>query len=95
MRKLQKAVVVAVVLGSVGFVGAGTASADGWGQGVDQADITQSTQCRSHDLNVDVLGAVGALNALAGSLLNGEGNPAAQATKLGSTMGCNNGALNR
>jgi hypothetical protein len=93
MRKLHKAVVVTAMVGSIGFAGAGTAFADGWGPDGGQADITQSTTCRSHDLNVDVLGAVGALNGLAGSLLNGEGNPGAQATKLGSAMGCNNKAL--
>ncbi|TJZ42821.1 hypothetical protein FCH28_33555 [Streptomyces piniterrae] len=87
MRKLHKAAVVAAVLGSVGFLGAGTANAHG---GVG---ISQGSSCRSHDLNVDVLGEVGILNGVLGSALNGEGSPGAQVTHMGSTMGCNNSAL--
>lgn len=93
MRKLQKAVVVTAVVGSFGFAGAGTAFADGWGQDGGQADITQSTRCRSHDMNVDVLGTIGVLNALAAGVFNGEGNAGAQTSKLGSTMGCQQRAL--
>ncbi|TJZ42526.1 hypothetical protein FCH28_34570 [Streptomyces piniterrae] len=72
MRKLHKAAVVAAILGSVSFLGAPTASAGGHG-------------CKTHDLNVDVLGNVGVLNGLLGNLLNGEGSPGAQVTHLGST----------
>jgi hypothetical protein len=82
MRKLQKAAVVVAMLGSVGFIGAGTASAGGHGDG-----------CVSHDLNVDVLGNVGVLNGVAGNLLGGEGDPGSQATKLGSTQDCSNDAF--
>ncbi|WP_438484694.1 hypothetical protein [Streptomyces sp. S186] len=92
MRKLYKAAVLAAAIGSVGFLGAGTANAYG-GQGGGQFDIKQGSQCRSHDLNVDVLGEVGILNGLLGSALNGEGSPGAQATHMGSTMGCNNSAF--
>ena len=89
MRKVQKVAVVAALLGTVGFVGAGSASAhDGGG-----IDVRQSTSCKSHDLNLDVLGEVGVLNGLAGNLLGGEGNPGGQASKLGSSMGCNNSAF--
>ncbi|MFG2890737.1 hypothetical protein [Streptomyces sp. NPDC048248] len=90
MRKLHKAAVVVAALGSLGFMGAGTAFAGGPG---GDFDIKQSTSCKSHDLNVDVLGEVGILNGLLGNALNGEGDPGAQSTHLGSTMGCNNKAF--
>ncbi|MEU1213079.1 hypothetical protein ACFYSH_12295 [Streptomyces sp. NPDC005791] len=89
MRKLQKAAVVAAMLGSIGFIGAGTASA---GEG-PSFDITQSTSCKSHDLNIDILGNVGILNGVLGNALNGEGNPGAQSTTQGSSQGCNNSAF--
>ncbi|WP_328502584.1 hypothetical protein OG828_27245 [Streptomyces sp. NBC_00457] len=53
-------------------------------------NVAQSTSCKSHDANVSVLGQVGILDGAAGNLLNGEGNPGAQETGLGSSMGCNN-----
>ncbi|MEU9125186.1 hypothetical protein AB0C96_36040 [Streptomyces sp. NPDC048506] len=93
MRMLRKAVVVVAVLGSVGLLGAGTAYADGGkedGRGNGHFDIRQGTSCRSHDLNVDVLGAVGILNGALGNVLGGEGSPGVQQTKMGSSMGCNN-----
>ena len=92
MRKLHKAAVVAALLGSIGFAGTGTASAWGGSHG-SGFDVQQSASCQSHDLNLDLLGEVGALNGLAGNALNGEGNPGGQATSLGSTMGCNNSAF--
>ncbi|MEU7642240.1 MULTISPECIES: hypothetical protein [unclassified Streptomyces] len=117
MRKLRKAAVVIAVLGSVGFLGAGTAVAHGGSKGgtnsfsSEEEDggmrggmrggkdalfgITQTTQCRSHDLNIDILGAVGALDGALGNALNGEGSAGAQQTKLGSDMGCNNGAFQK
>ncbi|QMU70198.1 hypothetical protein [Streptacidiphilus sp. P02-A3a] len=90
MRKLQKVAVVAALLGSVSFAGAGSASA--W-DGGDHYNVQQSTSCKSHDLNLDILGEVGILNGLAGNALNGEGNPGAQETGLGSHLGCNNSAF--
>ncbi|MGD3108716.1 hypothetical protein [Streptomyces sp. YGL11-2] len=93
MRKLQKAAVVAVVLGSFGFVGAGTAYAHGekeGGRGGTDFEVRQGSQCRSHDLNVDVLGEVGILNGVLGNALGGEGSPGAQSTRMGSSMGCDN-----
>ena len=88
MRKIQKAAVVVAMLGAVGFVGAGTASASNPG-----VNVGQSTSCKSHDLNVDVLGEVGALNGALGNALGGEGNPGGQASGLGSSMGCGNSAF--
>ncbi|QIJ62756.1 hypothetical protein [Streptomyces sp. JB150] len=90
MRKLRTAAVLVAALGSVGLLGAGAAHA---GTGGDEFQIKQSSVCKSHDANVDVLGNVGILNGLGGNLLNGEGNPGAQLTELGSTMGCNNSAF--
>jgi hypothetical protein len=91
MRKFQKAAVVVAMLGSVGFIGAGTAFAgDGGNIGVAQAN-----ECRSHDLNLDVLGNVGLVNGLAGNLLSGEGNSGAQSTKQGSTVTCSNSAFGK
>ncbi|MFG2136885.1 hypothetical protein [Streptomyces sp. NPDC048650] len=92
MRKLQKVAVVGAVLGSFASLGAGTAFAHGEA-GAHDVDVTQGTSCRSHDMNIDVLGAVGALNGTLGNALNGEGAPGAQPTQLGSKMGCNNSAL--
>ncbi|MFG2207770.1 hypothetical protein [Streptomyces sp. NPDC048638] len=53
-------------------------------------DIRQHTQCKSHDMNVNILGQVGLVNGLLGNALNGEGKPGAQGTSQGSRMGCNN-----
>jgi hypothetical protein len=90
MRKVQTAAVVAAMIGTIGFVGAGTASAHDGGPGVT---VGQSTQCKSHDLNLDVLGEVGVLNGALGNVLGGEGNPGGQASSLGSSMGCSNSAF--
>ncbi|MFE9449304.1 hypothetical protein [Streptomyces sp. NPDC006739] len=102
MHKLRKAAVLVAALGAVGLVSAGTAHAGdegGWGKGGgkdgkgDRVSVLQSSNCRSHDLNLDVLGEVGLLNGLLGNALNGEGNPGAQDTHIGSEMGCNNSAF--
>jgi hypothetical protein len=92
MRKLRNVAVLVVALGSIGLVG-GTAHADGHGgkEGGDKFKITQSSTCRSHDLNLDILGNVGLLNGLVG--LNDEGNAGAQSFDQGSKMGCNNSAF--
>lgn len=109
LRKLRKAAVVIAVLGSVGLLGAGTADAHGGSRGGtnsfsgngedgrkgDVFNVSQGTECRSHDLNIDVLGAVGVLNGVLGGALNGEGNAGAQQNKLGSSMGCNNAAFEK
>jgi hypothetical protein len=93
MRKLQKAAVLVAALGSIGLLGAGTAHADGGHGKGGKFDIKQGSSCRSHDLNVDVLGEVGIANGLLGNALNGEGSPGAQSTTMGSSMGCNNSAF--
>ncbi|WP_274560715.1 hypothetical protein [Streptomyces spiramyceticus] len=95
MHKLRKAAVLVAALTSVGLLSAGTAHAGGsggWGSGKGGSsfNIMQSSTCRSHDANIDVLGQVGILGGLGGNLLNGEGNAGAQQTHMGSTMGCNN-----
>ncbi|MGV4986642.1 hypothetical protein ACWC0C_08295 [Streptomyces sp. NPDC001709] len=89
MHKLHKAAVLVAALGSVGLLTSGTAYAGGEGGG---AHVAQSSNCKSHDLNVDVLGEVGILNGVLGNALNGEGDPGAQDTHIGSTMGCSNSA---
>ncbi|WP_328537200.1 hypothetical protein [Streptomyces sp. NBC_00344] len=89
MRKFQKAAVVVAMLGSVGFIGAGTAFAGDGGS----IDVKQANACRSHDLNVDVLGEVGILNGVLGNALNGEGDAGAQSTHQGSSVSCSNGAF--
>ena len=63
MRKLHKVALVGAVLGSVGSFGAGTALAHGEARAHD-VDITQGIECRSHDMNIDVLGNLGALNPM-------------------------------
>ena len=63
-----------------------------WDEGPD-VDVTQANACRSHDLNVDVLGEVGLLNGVLGNALGGEGNPGAQATHQGSSVSCSNDAF--
>ncbi|MFF4800760.1 hypothetical protein ACFY1U_20540 [Streptomyces sp. NPDC001351] len=90
MHQLRKAAVLVAAV-SVGLLGAGTAQAhDDGGKGGGGNTVLQSTTCRSHDLNLDILGQVGLLNGLLGGALNGEGNEGAQSTSLGSSMGCNN-----
>jgi hypothetical protein len=87
MRKIQKAALVAAMLGSIGFVGAGTAAAHG-----GDFDITQANACRTHDLNVAALNNIGVLNGLGGNILGGEGNPGAQLFDQGSKLSCSNSA---
>jgi hypothetical protein len=92
MRKIQKAAVVAAMLGSIGFVGAGTAAAyDGSQHGKD-IDITQANQCKSHDLNIALLNNIGVANGVLGNLLGGEGAPGAQSFDQGSKLACSNSA---
>ncbi|MCC5473786.1 hypothetical protein ACFV2N_36490 [Streptomyces sp. NPDC059680] len=88
MRRLRKAAVLLAALGSVSLLPAGPAYAGGGHD--DEGKVMQSSNCKDHDLNLDVLGEVGILNGLLGNALNGEGDPGAQATHIGSTMGCNN-----
>ncbi|MER6380693.1 hypothetical protein [Streptomyces sp. NPDC001250] len=91
MHKLHKTAVLVAALGSVGFLASGTAYAGGEGGGGSNS-VLQSANCRSHDLNLDVIGELGILNGALGNALNGEGDPGAQDTHIGSTMGCNSSA---
>ncbi|MCC5477428.1 hypothetical protein [Streptomyces barringtoniae] len=93
MHKLHKAAVLVAALGSVGLLASGTAYAGGEGGGGGGSSVLQSSNCKSHDLNVDVLGEVGILNGVLGNALNGEGDPGAQDTHIGSSMGCSNSAF--
>ncbi|MFI1761586.1 hypothetical protein ACH41H_05900 [Streptomyces sp. NPDC020800] len=87
MHKLRKTAVLVVALGSVGLLSAGTAHADGSGR---EGHVMQSSNCKSHDLDLDLLGEVGILNGALANVLNGEGSPGAQYTHNGSSMGCDN-----
>ncbi|EPD56607.1 MULTISPECIES: hypothetical protein [Streptomyces] len=78
MRKLPRAAAAAAVIALVGFIGTGTASAQG------AEAMHGDGGCKSHDLNIDILGQVGLLNGLLGNALNGEGNPGAQVAPVGS-----------
>ncbi|MDF3144964.1 MULTISPECIES: hypothetical protein [unclassified Streptomyces] len=93
MHNLRKAAVVIVALGSVGILSAGTATAQGMDGHGGKTSVLQSSSCKSHDLNVDVLGQVGVLNGVLGNALNGEGNSGGQDTHIGSAMGCDNSAF--
>ncbi|WP_217213705.1 hypothetical protein [Streptomyces sp. AC550_RSS872] len=97
MHKLRKTAALVVMLGSAGLLSTGTATAHGddghGGNGGGHYSVLQSSNCKSHDLNLDILGQVGILNGLLGSALNGEGDAGAQKSHLGSTMGCNNSAF--
>ncbi|MEV6111367.1 hypothetical protein AB0L59_02350 [Streptomyces sp. NPDC052109] len=92
MRKLRNVAVLVAALSSIGLM-SGTAYAGGKGgdHGGDRFDITQGNHCKSHDLNVDVLGNVGLLNGVLD--LNPEGNPGAQNNNTGSTLSCSNSAF--
>ncbi|MDF3140347.1 MULTISPECIES: hypothetical protein [unclassified Streptomyces] len=77
MRKIQKAAVAAAILGSFSFIATAPAAAyDGHGHG-----------CKSHDLNVDILGQVGVLPGLLGNAVNGEGNAGGMWNHTGSSCG--------
>jgi hypothetical protein len=97
MHKLRKAAVVVAAIGTVGLLGSGAAHADGdhGRKGGNSIDVLQSTSCKSHDANVDILGQVGIANGLGGNLLNGEGSAGAQDTHMGSSMGCSNSAFGK
>jgi hypothetical protein len=95
MRKLQKVAVVAAMLGSIGFVGAGAASADDGGYGGSEFNVSQSNECKQHNLDLNILGNVGLLDGLLGNGLNGKGDPGDQDNKTGSTQNCSNSAFQK
>ncbi|KUN03105.1 hypothetical protein AQI95_24395 [Streptomyces yokosukanensis] len=103
MRKPRKTAVVAVLLGTVGFLGAGTAYAHGDGhkhgqsherehQGRDKQTtlISQNTSCTTAEENVDVQGESGVGNGQTGYQPNSKGSPGTQNTNIGANLGCNN-----
>lgn len=86
MRKLQKAAVVAAMVGSMGFIGAGTAFAGGG----PTIGVEQGNECRSHDVNISALNNIGLLNGLLGNAAAGEGDAGAQTYEQGSDVTCTN-----
>ncbi|MGP3982708.1 hypothetical protein [Streptomyces sp. KR80] len=91
MRKLTKAALVAATAGSVGFIGAGTAVADGpHGHGVK---VRQAVSCRSHDTNVSVLDISLANALLASGLIGNEGGAGNTDQSEGSVQTCTAQAL--
>ncbi|MER6567174.1 hypothetical protein ABT288_13490 [Streptomyces sp. NPDC001093] len=101
MRKPRKTVVVTVLLGAVGFLGAGTAYAHGdghkhghghgrehGGRESQTVRISQNTSCTTAEENVDVQGESGFENGREGNY--DKGSPGTQNTNVGSTLGCNN-----
>ncbi|MEU9155785.1 hypothetical protein AB0D59_35870 [Streptomyces sp. NPDC048417] len=81
MNSFRKVVVAAAIISGVSLVAISPANAQaaqhmGGGGG-----------CKSHDLDLDILGEVGILNGLGGNLINGEGSPGAQVTDIGSDCG--------
>ncbi|MDT0486942.1 MULTISPECIES: hypothetical protein [Streptomyces] len=90
MHKLRTAAVLVAAFGTIGLLGAGTAHADQGGHrgGGDTFDVMQTSNCKSHDTNIDILGNIGIGNGLLG--INDEGNPGAQQMSQGSSVGCSN-----
>ncbi|MER7838274.1 hypothetical protein ABTY98_20870 [Streptomyces sp. NPDC096040] len=77
MNSFRKVAVAAAIISGVSFVAISPANAQA-------AERMQGGGCRSHDLNIDILGEVGILNGLGGDLINGEGGPGGQFTDIGS-----------
>ncbi|MFG2395572.1 hypothetical protein [Streptomyces lydicus] len=72
------------VLAMIGSAG-GAFADDGLGGGTSNIRGGHGHWCKTHDLNIDILGQVGILNGLLGNALNGEGNPGAQFDGVGSS----------
>ncbi|MFJ9815790.1 hypothetical protein ACIRU3_11030 [Streptomyces sp. NPDC101151] len=85
MRKFRQAAVAAAIIGSLSFIATGTATAQ------TAESVRGGGGCKSHDLDLGLLNNVGIANGLLGNLVNGEGNPGAQYTHVGSEMGCEHG----
>ncbi|WP_406391139.1 hypothetical protein [Streptomyces sp. NBC_00887] len=90
MRKFQKAAVVVAMLGSIGFIGSGTAFAGDDGPGID---VTQTASCVQHDTSVNILSNVSALNGLLSGLIGNEGDPGASDQNIGSKCAASNDAF--
>ncbi|WP_406391137.1 hypothetical protein [Streptomyces sp. NBC_00887] len=91
MRKLQKAAVVVAMLGSVGFIGAGTAVAGGHGE--PDIEVKQSASCQQHDTSVNVLSNLSALNGVLSGLIGNEGDPGRSDQNIGSQCAAGNDAF--
>lgn len=82
MRTLHQAAVAAAFIGCFGFIGTGTAAAEG-AEGMHGG----GGGCRSHDLNIAILDQIDIGGGLAGNLFNGEGSPGGQWGHVGSECG--------
>ncbi|WP_329234167.1 hypothetical protein [Streptomyces canus] len=80
MRKLHKAAVAVAIISGFSLMGTVPATAQAAGD-------AHGGGCKSHDLNIDILGEVNLLGGLGGNLINGEGSPGAQSTDIGSDCG--------
>ncbi|OEV04772.1 hypothetical protein [Streptomyces oceani] len=70
MRKLQSAAAVAAMVGALGFIGVGTAVANGGHHGPDkvnvETEVEQSSKCYLNDSDFNLLSNIGLLNGLLG-----------------------------
>ncbi|MFH8365669.1 hypothetical protein [Streptomyces sp. NPDC018031] len=89
MRKLHKAAVVAAMLGSIGFMGAGTAAAGGKDDG-PKVNVSQNSSCKSHDLNLNV--NVEVLTKILTNTIFGEGDHGTD-QDAGARQDCSNHAF--
>ncbi|MGP3982710.1 hypothetical protein [Streptomyces sp. KR80] len=87
MRKLQKVAVVAAMVGSAGFVGAGPAAADDVNNG-PEFDVKQTVSCQGHDTNTGIISNIGVLNGNISGLFGNEGDTGNTTNKQGSTQAC-------
>ncbi|MEU2624762.1 hypothetical protein ABZ642_42760 [Streptomyces sp. NPDC007157] len=83
MNSFRKVAVAAAIISGVSLVAISPANA----QAAQSMRGGGGGGCKSHDLNLDILGEVGILNGLGGNLINGEGSPGAQVTDIGSDCG--------
>ncbi|NUP81929.1 MAG: hypothetical protein HOV96_30765 [Nonomuraea sp.] len=105
MHKPRKTVVAAVLLGAVGFLGTGTAYANGYGDDhspkhgrgnaharqhqAREVHVTQFSQSTTCTTTGDNVDVQGQSGAGNGNV-NGDGSPGTQSTNVGPTLGCNN-----
>jgi hypothetical protein len=86
MGRIRKAAAVAVMVGGIGFMGAGTAFAGG-----PDIGIKQGNKCSSHDTSLNVLSNLSLLNGgIASGLLGNEGDIGETNQNIGSQGSCSN-----